>query len=159
MTIIGTEQPDMLAKPRPQVASNMSFTCTLVKCQHLIIVLLAGDGGGITSLGTGDTAASQVDTSSSGVAAGSGSEEAGALEGQLLSSCVDLEEGCIEWAAEDGCINHGPSFMFERCRRSCGVCGQPFLTDVPETVGRLLLLHLCCSSVLSRTCTTRYFCP
>ena len=119
-------------------------------------ILLAGIASGGTLLGTGDITASQVDTGSSTLAAGSGSEEAGTLEGQELpSSCVDLEEGCIEWAAEDGCIHHGPSFMFERCRRSCGVCGQPSLTDVPLTVCRLSLLHLCCSSILFRTCTDR----
>ncbi|KAK9901257.1 hypothetical protein WJX75_002791 [Coccomyxa subellipsoidea] len=65
--------------------------------------------------------------------AGTGAQEAKAAT-QLHGSCQDLEEGCVEWAAEDGCIQNGPSFMFERCRKSCGVCDQPIITDVPENV-------------------------
>jgi hypothetical protein len=56
--------------------------------------------------------------------------------GQLLSGCADLEEGCPDWALDEGCLYHGPSFMFERCRKSCGVCGQPYITDVPDNVSR-----------------------
>lgn len=78
-----------------------------------------------------------LDTNSSGLAArdasAAGGQEAAAA-GQLHGGCQDLEEGCPEWAAEDGCIHHGPSFMLERCRKSCGVCGQPYLMQVPANV-------------------------
>lgn len=85
-------------------------------------------------------AVAQTKSNSGGAAAGMGAQEAGtgAQEAeaamQLHASCQDLEEGCVEWAAEDGCIQNGPSFMFERCRKSCGVCDQPIITDVPENV-------------------------
>ncbi len=69
---------------------------------------------------------------SGGAAGGTAVQQEAA--GQLHGSCQDLEAGCLEWAAEDGCIQNGPSFMFERCRKSCGVCDQPILNDVPENV-------------------------
>ena len=110
-------------------------------------------------LATEAAAASQTKSDSGGAAAGIGAHEVaavtqdagtGAQEAkaatQLHGSCQDLEEGCVEWAAEDGCIQNGPSFMFERCRKSCGVCDQPIITDVPENVRPLFLfahLRLC----------------
>lgn len=81
------------------------------------------------------------DSSGSGEGAASLAEAEAAAQLQERS-CEDLEDGCAGWAADDGCIHHGPSFMFERCRKSCGVCGQPSLTNVPVNVSSSLLPFL-----------------
>ena len=49
-------------------------------------------------------------------------------------ACFDEEAGCPAWAEGDGCIQTGPGFMLEKCRRSCQVCGQPYTRRVPGKV-------------------------
>lgn len=78
---------------------------------------------------------------------GQGSEEAaGGLGGaeQPGLACEDEQEACLEWAAGDGCLTLGPSFMLESCRRSCGVCGAPTNASVPQTVrSPKFACHMC----------------
>ena len=49
-------------------------------------------------------------------------------------TCFDEEAGCPAWAEGDGCIQTGPGFMLEKCRRSCQVCGQPYTRRAPGKV-------------------------
>ena len=49
-------------------------------------------------------------------------------------TCFDEEAGCPAWAEGDGCIQTGPGFMLEKCRRSCQVCGQPYTRRTPGKV-------------------------
>ena len=49
-------------------------------------------------------------------------------------SCFDEEAGCPAWAEDDGCIQTGPAFMLEKCRRSCGVCGRPYIRRSADKV-------------------------
>ena len=50
------------------------------------------------------------------------------------TTCFDEEAGCPAWAEGDGCIQTGPGFMLEKCRRSCQVCGQPYTRRAPGKV-------------------------
>ena len=76
-----------------------------------------------------------TDQSAGGAAAPGGVEEPG---GHAGLGCEDEQEACPEWAAGDGCLALGPSFMLESCRRSCGVCGRPSNASVAETVRQSL---------------------
>ena len=69
----------------------------------------------------------------------SGAQGAAALggvqePGHAGLQCEDEQEACPEWAAGEGCLELGPSFMLESCRRSCGVCGRPSNASVPQMV-------------------------
>ena len=61
-------------------------------------------------------------------------------------SCFDDEAGCPAWAEGDGCIQTGPAFMLDKCRRSCGVCGRPYIRRPADKVRalstRTLKIHL-----------------
>ena len=50
------------------------------------------------------------------------------------AACFDEEAGCPAWAEGDGCIQTGPAFMLEKCRRSCGVCGIPYIQRTADKV-------------------------
>ena len=50
------------------------------------------------------------------------------------ATCFDEEAGCPAWAEGDGCIQTGPAFMLEKCRRSCGVCGIPYIHRTADKV-------------------------
>jgi len=57
-------------------------------------------------------------------------------------ACFDEEAGCPAWAQGDGCIQTGPAFMLDKCRRSCGVCGRPYVRRSVSKVG-IYSLHAC----------------
>ena len=57
------------------------------------------------------------------------------------ATCFDEEAGCPAWAEGDGCIQTGPAFMLEKCRRSCGVCGIPYIHRTADKVSLTASCH------------------
>lgn len=57
------------------------------------------------------------------------------------ATCFDKEAGCPAWAEGDGCIQTGPAFMLEKCRRSCGVCGIPHIHTTADKVPLTAACH------------------